>query len=1220
MTTQYNEDAVRIAREIARLRTETDDLSRAAQGEFRSVELDLASGTNYYRGGELVGTVGETPDGDLVIVRNPAVAPTPPVPEPPVATGQIGGVSVVWTGGFVDAVWTEGISHVEIHATPGQTDELTDATQIGTLTSSMGGAFFYSVPQAAGTLYYRLQTVSVAGLHSASSGPSAAAAIDAVDPAEMAAHTAELENLNTVVLPGLQSDLDVNTAELLDLNTNVLPGIQGQINTHTDEITTVVGNVASHETRLDTAEGSISSHDSRITTAEGEISTVESRVTTAEGNISSVDTRITTAEGTLTTHTSQIGTLGATIDTHESRLDGAESNISSVTTIVNGKNKTTYSTTGGPGTTPNTAGDTWRHISGSEVIGSWKGNGGTSWTAEKFGGAVLDHLDAATITVGTLAAARIASSSITADKIATNAVTAAKIEAGAVTASKLNVTMGGENLLANSTFASTTAFEGWSLAQNPPNRTITRFASGGLANSAFARLVRLDGATGGGPTVMTSSTVTGLSAGTVVTASAWIRHNTANQGGVAIDINGTQTGARVYSQPSVVGTWQRVKTQFTLTGTTAYVRLFQDTAVATDASGVDVAMVQLEIGDIATAWSPRTEELLPGTIVANHIAANAVTADKIQANAVTAAKIAARNVNAYHLVISNFDNLIQDPNFLAPLGQGWTSFASIAVNGNQDGTKNAGVLTPNAATIWPVAKPEWEMTTENGASYRTRVKVHSDLALPAAAVTIRVRFFATDGTTVDHSGGVTSAIAAGEWGVAEGMVTTPSDKTYNRMGFFLSVAAHPTQTLKIAEPSMTRAADGKLIVDGAITAIKIAANTITANEIATGAITADEIAAGAVTATKILANTITANEIATGAITADEVAANAITAAKIAANAVVAGKIDAGAVTTTTLAADAVTADKLDADAITAKHTLTGPTIRTAVSGERLEISTTELSAIRFYSGAVQELEPGRITADVVDEPFPGTPSWTQRRSSVVIRSPQINTGTLTAAIELSSVQVIDPFQVEVQPQVNITGTLNASGLSVGTGQVSASGIYATGSGGTTQIPGTGFRYTNTTVGDNQTPLMPMNFLGRAYGQLTPIGNAPKDGVRRQCHNSSNLTLSATGAASKKAFVQVDVKGLYGGAGAAYWHLLVSVDNGATWIPVQEGFRAYNYGFNQWDVGCVLSGWVPTMKIRSTDPSMQSNTIKIRVEVSNDATSGGDLVIGLANYSVSWFG
>src|SRR5690606_20871218 len=135
----------------------------------------------------------------------------------------------------------------------------------------------------------------------------------------------------------------------------------------------------------------------------------------------------------------------------------------------------------------------------------------------------------------------------------------------------------------------------------------------------------------------------------------------------------------------------------------------------------------------------------------------------------------------------------------------------------------------------------------------------------------------------------------------------------------------------IRNPSLRAMAQGELIVDGAVTAQKVAAsaitaahlaaNSVTAAKVAAGAIAAEHLSAGAitvgklqdgaVTGDKIAATTITGDKIVTGAITADKVASNAVTADKIAANSITAAKISAGAVGAEQIAANAITAKHL---------------------------------------------------------------------------------------------------------------------------------------------------------------------------------------------------------------------------------------------------------------------------------------------------------------------
>lgn len=137
--------------------------------------------------------------------------------------------------------------------------------------------------------------------------------------------------------------------------------------------------------------------------------------------------------------------------------------------------------------------------------------------------------------------------------------------------------------------------------------------------------------------------------------------------------------------------------------------------------------------------------------------------------------------------------------------------------------------------------------------------------------------------------------------------------------------------------------NGNQIVWGTVTANQIASNTITASQIATWTITANEIASWTITATQIASNTITANEIASSTITASEIASWAITSSKISANAVTAAKIDVSQLS-------AISADMWT---ITA-WTITGATVRTASSGTRFQMTSSEIA---YYYGTRKRVE-----------------------------------------------------------------------------------------------------------------------------------------------------------------------------------------------------------------------------------------------------------------------
>lgn len=207
-----------------------------------------------------------------------------------------------------------------------------------------------------------------------------------------------------------------------------------------------------------------------------------------------------------------------------------------------------------------------------------------------------------------------------------------------------------------------------------------------------------------------------------------------------------------------------------------------------------------------------------------------------------------------------------------------------------------------------------------------------------------------------------------ETDISDDAITTP--KIAANAITAAEIATDAVTAGKILAGSVTTA---KLDV-GAVTAAKIATGTITANELAAGAVTAVKIAANSITANEIAANAVTASELNAGAVTAGKIAADAVTANEIAAGAVTASELSAGAVTTTKLAAGAVTANeiaagaitavKLDAAAITGK-TVTGGIVRTAASGQRVQMDSATQNQIQFFSGTTGETQPGYVATDI---------------------------------------------------------------------------------------------------------------------------------------------------------------------------------------------------------------------------------------------------------------
>ncbi|MEV7761448.1 MULTISPECIES: hypothetical protein [Curtobacterium] len=132
------------------------------------------------------------------------------------------------------------------------------------------------------------------------------------------------------------------------------------------------------------------------------------------------------------------------------------------------------------------------------------------------------------------------------------------------------------------------------------------------------------------------------------------------------------------------------------------------------------------------------------------------------------------------------------------------------------------------------------------------------------------------------------------------------------------------------------------ITSGYLGAERIAAASLTAAVLAADTLTSREIGADAILARNIKAAEITGTKIAAATIAAGNIAAKTITAGQIAAGTITAGEIKAGTITANEIAAGTITATQINLDTLNGK-TITGAVIKSAASGQRLEMRGTRL-------------------------------------------------------------------------------------------------------------------------------------------------------------------------------------------------------------------------------------------------------------------------------------
>ncbi|MDR0848073.1 MAG: hypothetical protein LBN10_03365 [Propionibacteriaceae bacterium] len=319
-----------------------------------------------------------------------------------------------------------------------------------------------------------------------------------------------------------------------------------------------------------------------------------------------------------------------------------------------------------------------------------------------------------------------------------------------------------------------------------------------------------------------------------------------------------------------------------------------------------IAAGAVQAGDIAAGVVTATElaagsvtavKVAAGAITADGLAANAVTAVKIAAGTITGAKVAAGTLTADKLVIGNSANLVPDP--AMTLGR-WPATYVVAGAGHDGGN---ALVHPGGTALYSYAGAVATDATRCPAGKLMAVSFWVKSATDTSASTAHMRLLSYDDANATTGQNFNCpALQANTWTQVTGVITLTNARGDSpRVLFGFYTAATSTGEITYSTPVVRVMASGELIVDGAITAVKVGASAITADKIAASAVTADKLAANSVTANAIAAATITGAKIAAGTIAAGNIATSAITADKIAAKAVTADKI----------AAKAITADKL---------------------------------------------------------------------------------------------------------------------------------------------------------------------------------------------------------------------------------------------------------------------------------------------------------------------
>ena len=505
------------------------------------------------------------------------------------------------------------------------------------------------------------------------------------------------------------------------------------------------------------------------------------------------------------------------------------------------------------------------------------------------GGITTNHLAAGSVTTAALAAGSvvaddIAASAVTAGKIAVDAVTSSTIAAGSVTADKIAAnSIAAGQIAAGAIGATQIAAKAITvdklLIGSFDNIIDLGFTTGDL--SAWLTPGKVSYYLETGPSQLQGTwLLAGDGRGQAFIASPLIKVSPGESYNFSVWFYNTDPNANAYIglylkdqsygnvPPSFVTiasssakVWTQMQGNFTVPAGIYYIQ-------PTLAVDKDVANGKLCI------WGKPNMRRASG---AELIVDGAVTASKVAANAIAAVNIAANAITADKLVIADMTNRVEDPNF-AFGATSWGLAAGLSVitdaSNAYTGSNYLNIAAPASygynknSNIFPVIPGEQYFLQ----TFAKRTGAPSD------TVSCRMRFMTSDKITFLTSFGVivptTTPTTYTEYNTT---IVVPAGAVWAWVDFVPTSTLTGTGNYQFGFVSCQRKSGGNLIVDGAITTDKIAANAVTAGKIAANAVTAGTIAANAVTAGTIAAGAVSAAQIAANAITADKLASNSVT-------------------------------------------------------------------------------------------------------------------------------------------------------------------------------------------------------------------------------------------------------------------------------------------------------------------------------------------------------
>ncbi|NTF42537.1 carbohydrate binding domain-containing protein [Rhizobium rhizogenes] len=456
-------------------------------------------------------------------------------------------------------------------------------------------------------------------------------------------------------------------------------------------------------------------------------------------------------------------------------------------------------------------------------------------------------IQASDVLDGAIVQSKIADAAVSAAKIMDEAVSNVKLANQAVSTAKLQVAAVTADVLASGAVISAKLADG--------AVTAAKLAQGAVDATSLASSIKAVEVVAALPT---TSNIEGRQVFLTTDGKLYRYHNGAWTAAVAaVDVNGTLNGSQIADNAITsnklaalavdatkfasgirpVEIVSSLPTTGNIAGRTVYLttdgKLYRYTGSAWTAAtaAVDVAgqIIGTQISDGAVA----APKLAAGSVTADKIAANSITAGQITAGAIGAAQIAAKAITAEKLLIANLDNMI-----------------------------DLGFTTGSLGAWTPIGQNSYYLETTAGSPMRGTYLVNCDArdqlcfgpalirVSPGESYNISVWFYNVDtafdafmGVYIKDQAGINVApnwiglsanAAKGVWTQMQGNFTVPAGVYQVQPTFGVAKLSANGKNCIWGKPNMRRAASAELIIDGAVTAGKVAADAITTKAIAIG--------------------------------------------------------------------------------------------------------------------------------------------------------------------------------------------------------------------------------------------------------------------------------------------------------------------------------------------------------------------------------------------------